>query len=98
MVSRTWQLPKHLRTVIRDHHNFNRLRFDSVSGDNKADTMLAILKMAEHIARVHAVLGKDHEDNEWTQIKAGLFSYLGISEPDFIDISDAVVDTLNMYR
>lgn len=98
MVARTWKLPEHLRIAIRDHHNFDRLSFDTESSNTEADTMLAILKMAEHIARVHAVLGKDHEDREWDSIKAGIFSFLGISEPDFLDISDSVIETLNMYQ
>jgi len=68
MVSRTWKLPEHLRIVIRDHHNFERLSFKVESSNAEADTMLAVLKMAEHIAHVHAALGKDHEDNEWNKI------------------------------
>ncbi|MDH5485246.1 MAG: HDOD domain-containing protein [Gammaproteobacteria bacterium] len=99
MVARTWKLPEHLRIAIRDHHNFDRLSFNYKNNDTdtEADTGLAILKMAEHISKVHIVLGKDHVDNEWEQIKAGLFNYLGISEHDFFDISDSVIDKLNMY-
>ena len=98
MVARTWKLPEHLRIAIRDHHNFERLSFKAESSNTEADTMLAVLKMAEHIAHVHAVLGKDHEDNEWNKIKFGIFEYMGISEPDFIDIEDAVIDKLNMFQ
>lgn len=97
MVARTWKLPEHLRIAIRDHHNFERLSFNSSSKNTEADTMLAILKMAEHISRIHAVLGKDHEDNEWNIIKSDVFVYFGISEPDFHDISDTVIDKLNIY-
>lgn len=97
MVSRTWKLPEHLRIAIRDHHNFDRLSFKDNDYGTEADTILAILKMAEHISHVHAVLGKDHEDNEWNLIKSDIFDFLGISEPDFDDISDAVIEKLNMY-
>jgi HD-like signal output (HDOD) protein len=97
MVSRTWKLPEHLRIAIRDHHNFERLSFKHNDYSTEADTILAILKMAEHISHVHAVLGKDQKDNEWQTIKAGLFDFLGISEPDFEDISDSVIEKLNMY-
>jgi HD-like signal output (HDOD) protein len=97
MVSRVWKLPEHLRIAIRDHHNFERLSFENSEYGTEADTILVILKMAEHIAHVHAVLGKDHEDNEWNKIKYGLFEFLGISEPDFDDISDSVIEKLNMY-
>ncbi len=97
MVSRTWKLPEHLRLAIRDHHNFERLSFKQNNYGSDADTILAILKMAEHISHVHVVLGKDHQDNEWQFIKKGLFEFLGISEPDFEDISDTVIEKLNMY-
>ena len=97
MVSRVWKLPEHLRIAIRDHHNFERLQFKHNDQNTEADTILAILKMAEHISHVHAVLGKDHEDNEWQTIKGGIFDFLGFSEPDFEDISDAVIEKLNMY-
>lgn len=97
MVSRAWKLPEHLRIAIRDHHNFERLSFKQNNYGTEADTILAILKMAEHISHVHAVLGKDHQDNEWQFIKKGLFEFLGISEPDFEYISDSVIEKLNMY-
>ncbi|RDH81560.1 MAG: histidine kinase [endosymbiont of Galathealinum brachiosum] len=97
MVSRAWKLPEHLRIAIRDHHNFERLSFKQNDYSTEADTILAILKMSEHISHVHAVLGKDHEDNEWKSIKTGIFDFLGISEPDFEDISDSVIEKLNMY-
>jgi len=97
MVSRVWKLPEHLRIAIRDHHNFDRLSFKSSNYGTEADTILAILKMAEHISHVYAVLGKDHEDNEWNTIKVNLLDFLGISDFDFDDISHLVIEKLNMY-
>jgi len=97
LVSRTWKLPEHLRIAIRDHHNFERLSFKRNDYDTQADTLLAILKMAEHISHVHSILGKDQQDNEWNIIKTGIFDFMGISEPDFIDISDGVIEKLNLY-
>ena len=97
MVSRAWKLPEHLRIAIRDHHNFDRLSFKQNNYSTEADSILAILKMAEHISHVHSVLGKDQEDNEWQTIKLNIFDLLGISEPDFVDISDSVIEKLNMY-
>lgn len=97
MVSRSWKLPEHLRIAIRDHHNFERLSFKESDYDTEADTILAILKMAEHIAHVHSVLGKDVIDNEWNTIKSDLLDFMGISELDFVNISDSVIEKLNMY-
>jgi len=97
MVSRSWKLPEHLRIAIRDHHNFERLSFKDSDYETEADTVLAILKMAEHIAHVHSTLGKDVVDNEWNTIKTGLLEFMGFSEPDFENISDEVIDKLNIY-
>lgn len=97
MVSRSWRLPEHLRTAIRDHHNFERLSFKDNDYGTEADTTLAILKMAEHISHVHATLGKDQEDNEWNTIKTELLDFMGVSELDFENISDTVIEKLNMY-
>lgn len=97
MVSRSWKLPEHMRVAIRDHHNFERLSFKDSDYGTEADTILAILKMAEHISHVHSVLGKDVEDNEWNTIKSDLLEFMGISELDFESISDSVIEKLNMY-
>ena len=97
MVARTWKLPENMRIAIRDHHNFERLSFKQNQFNTEADTILAILKMAEHIAHVHAVLGKEHRDNEWNTIKNSLFDFLGISEIDYHDIADIITDKLQIY-
>jgi len=97
MVSRAWKLSENLRIAIRDHHNLERLSFKNNEYGTEADTILVILKMAEHISHVHAVLGKDPEDNEWNKIKNSIFEFLGNSEPDFEYISDTVIEKLNMY-
>ncbi|HED33346.1 MAG TPA: HDOD domain-containing protein [Gammaproteobacteria bacterium] len=97
LISRTWKLPEHLRIAIRDHHNFERLSFKRNDYGTEADTMLAILKMSEHISHIHSAPGEDQQDNEWSIIKSDLFDFMGISEPDFIDISDSVIEKLNLY-
>ena len=97
MVSRIWKLPEHLRIAIRDHHNFERLSFKSSNYGTEADTILAILKMSEHISHVHSILGHEREDKEWNSIKANLLDFLGISDFDFDDISHLVIEKLNMY-
>ncbi len=97
MVARAWKLPDSLRTAIRDHHNFERLSFSNNSFSVELDSTLAILKMAEHIAKVYSTLGKQREDKEWQTIKTPIFDFMGISEPDFLDITDSVQDKLNLF-
>lgn len=97
MVARAWKLPDSLRTAIRDHHNFERLSFSNNSFSVELDSTLAILKMAEHIAKVYRTLGKQSEDREWLVIKTPIFDFMGISEPDFLDITDSVKDKLNLF-
>jgi HD-like signal output (HDOD) protein len=45
-------------------------------------TLLAILKMAEHICGNYKILGKQDEDHEWQAIGNEVLAYLGLGEYD----------------
>ncbi len=95
MIAKSWQLPLHLRLIIRDHHNTDHLT-NGLTEDNNANTMMVILKIAEHISRTHLTLGKHEVDHEWGKIKSSILEYLGFSEPDFEELEDYVYDTMGL--
>jgi len=95
LVSRSWKLPKHMRHIIRDHHKISNPNFCFDQQTAESNTMMAILKMAEHTAGLYATLGQNHEDNEWIQIKDKLLDFIGLSDLDFVDIQDHITDMLN---
>ena len=89
-VAKSWGLPQDLCEVISEHHNvehiFKGIHYSS-SYDHSKKTLLAILKMAEHICRLYETLGQQDHDHEWHRIKNELLEYVGFSEIDFEDMS-----------
>ena len=81
-VARSWKLPQHLCEAIANHHNALALFNDEWSAP-QVKTLLAILKMAEHICACHRVLGDQPEDHEWDAVAQLVLEYVGLSEYDF---------------
>lgn len=81
-VARSWKLPLHLCEAIANHHNAMALFSDEWS-DPQIKTLLAILKMAEHICACHRVLGEQPQDHEWDAVAQLVLEYVGLSEYDF---------------
>lgn len=90
-VSKSWNLPADMCEAIAQHHNAARiLSSDNANSDIK--NMIAILKMAEHVAQFyHHVAGKD-VDHEWESIKELVLEYLGLTEYDLDDIISTCQD------
>lgn len=89
-VAKSWHLPMDVCEVIAEHHNaqnvFNSEAVYSYDGGKK--TLLAILKMAEHICGLHEVLGKQREDYEWDAIKPFVLEFVGLSDIDYDGIHE----------
>lgn len=81
-VARSWRLPQPLCDAIANHHNALDL-FSDDWGNPQVKTLLAILKMAEHICACHRVLGEQVEDGEWDVLSQLVLEYVGLSEYDF---------------
>lgn len=90
-LARTWHLDKALCNVIRDHHDAAR-RLDEHArqdDDEREKRLLCLLKMAEQIEFRHAG-GRD--DPEWDAIRDLLLTDCGLSEPDFEDLADEIME------
>jgi HD-like signal output (HDOD) protein len=88
-VARSWKLPQHLCEAIANHHNALALFSDEWS-DPQVKTLLAVLKMAEHICACHRVLGGQPEDHEWDAVAQLVLEYVGLSEYDFECLKDSI--------
>jgi len=97
-VCRYWLLPTDICKVIRDHHSLRCLTFNGKTTDHEYTTLLAVLKMAEHIAGLHNWLGNNDEDYEWEAIKDNLLNYIGLSEADFDNVSAVASDEITQYN
>ena len=58
--------------------------------DAPIKTLLAILKMAEHICACHRVLGGQPEDHEWDSVARLVLDYVGLSDYDFVCLKESI--------
>ncbi|WP_120994895.1 HDOD domain-containing protein [Stutzerimonas urumqiensis] len=88
--AKSWNLPLHLCDAIANHHNALSLFLDDSGRDAQIKTLLAILKMAEHICACHRVLGAQVEDYEWESIERLVLEYVGLSDYDFQNLKESI--------
>jgi HD-like signal output (HDOD) protein len=89
-IAKSWNLPLHLCEVIANHHNALSIFSDDSGRDAQLKTLLAILKMAEHICQTHRILGGQEEDPEWRSIEQLVLEYVGLSEYDFENLKESI--------
>lgn len=80
--AKSWNLPRLLCDVIAEHHSACRYFCQGNQQDSETKTLLAILKIAEHICGNYRILGKQREDYEWQEIGEEVLTYLGLGEYD----------------
>ncbi|TXH88479.1 MAG: HDOD domain-containing protein [Pseudomonas sp.] len=88
--ARSWNLPLYLCEAIANHHNALSFFEDNSGRDAQLKTLMAILKMAEHICASHRVLGNQEEDHEWNCIQSLVLDYVGLSEYDFDNLRESI--------
>ncbi len=81
-VGKSWNLPRYLCEAIHEHHRVDKTFADD-SADPRKKTLLAILKMSEHICGTHRILGDHDTDYEWLRLKDTILIYVGMTEYDF---------------
>jgi HD-like signal output (HDOD) protein len=91
-VAKSWNLPRHICDAIAQHHNVQGVFNEDVSGDSKQKTLLAILKMAEHICGCYRTLGQQNYDYEWEGVQTIILDYVGFTEYDFDTLKDTIRD------
>ena len=90
--ARSWNLPNHLCLAIAEHHNTRQI-FETKDGRNQLQkTLLAILKVAEHICGNYKVLGKQSHDAEWEYSEKDILEHLGLTSYDIDDLKEAFID------
>lgn len=90
--AKSWNLPLHLCEAIASHHNALAIFTEDSSRDAQLKTLLAVLKMAEHICATHKVLGSQAVDHEWQSIEQLVLEYVGLSEYDFENLKESIRD------
>jgi HD-like signal output (HDOD) protein len=91
-IARSWRLPERVCEAIANHHNALSVFNEESSRNTALKNLLAILKMAEHICRCYQVLGRQERDQEWETIRAPLLDYVGLTEYEFDNLREVVLE------
>jgi HD-like signal output (HDOD) protein len=81
-IAKSWNLPKVLCDAIAEHHNCQRHFLGPQQADSESKTLLAILKIAEHICGSFRILGNQTVDHEWEMIGSEVLTHLGLGDYD----------------
>lgn len=81
-IAKSWNLPSYLCEAIHEHHRVE-LSFADDNTDPRKKTLLAILKMAEHMCGTYKILGDQDVDHEWDRVGEAILLYVGMSQYDF---------------
>ncbi len=90
--AKSWNLPKIICESIAEHHN-SRTIFASRDGKSQEKkTLLAVLKIAEHICGNYRLLGKQTEDHEWEDTHNEILEYVGLTHIDMEEMRENFSD------
>lgn len=90
--AKSWNLPPHLCEVIAEHHNAQQIFAKKDGKQAERKTLLAILKIAEHLCGNFRILGQQDEDLEWEVIRQDVLEYTGLSTYDLDQMTENFQD------
>ena len=96
--SKSWNLPTLICQVIAEHHNTHRIFSQKDGRNQQMKTLLAILKVAEHICGNYRIFGHQDTDSEWDNSADDILEHLGLSNYDIDDLKENLSDMgINVY-
>ncbi len=97
LLAYSWGIPKYLCDVILHHHEANRQLDDLLleQDDNIENALMAVLKIAEHVDKLDRGIDPDYE---WQSVSESVLGYMGLSELDFEDLKDELLERLLLER
>ncbi len=88
--TRSWGLPQDIREVILSHHDHQGMLSIDPAGKTTRKNLLVILKVAEHVASIK----RDEMDYEWSRFAPIVNAHLGLSELDYEELRDDLLDLM----
>lgn len=85
-VAKSWLLPARVSQIIRDHHNCTHYFDGSEAMDADDVQLMALLKMAGHMAGIYKRIGGQSVDHEWTQLKPAVLRSLNCSDETYDEL------------
>ncbi|MFP8967623.1 HDOD domain-containing protein [Pokkaliibacter sp. CJK22405] len=90
-MARVWHLPEDLTESILQHHNLAEI-FQGPAVNDKRRSLIAILKVAEHVCGAYRLLGNQSVDREWEGYKEPILEQLHLDEDELADLIDRLND------
>ncbi len=90
--AKSWNLPKQLCDIIAAHHSCKDMFHKESVVKNDSNTLMAILKVAEHICGLHIILGQQQENYEWQMIADEVLEYLHLNEYELEQLQGNLAD------
>lgn len=96
--AKSWNLPAHICTAISAHHNTREIFKNKDGKNHHQKTLLAILKLAEHICGNYKILGMQDSDPEWESSHTDILEHLGMTNYDIEELKENFRDMgVNVY-
>lgn len=86
-VAKSWNLPRHLCEVIADHHNVQQVFAQTGTRAQERKTLLATLKIAEHVCGNFSILGQQEQDHEWQRLQHDVLIHTGLTQYDLEEMA-----------
>lgn len=91
LMAQEWSLPDHIVNAIYNLHYADGI-FESGDLDDMSLDLLAILKCAREIARIH--LRQARGNAEWLQVDSQVLEHLDMDDSEFADLCDTVIESM----
>jgi HD-like signal output (HDOD) protein len=91
-LTRSWKMPKLICDSIGQHHNLQTLFADASHHGSPLLNNVTIMKMAEHIVGLFAILAENQTDREWTELQTPILDYLNLTTDDLDDLTQQCRD------
>ncbi|MBL1141207.1 MAG: HDOD domain-containing protein [Proteobacteria bacterium] len=91
LMTKKWGMNKALREACLYHHDVEYMINEEFRGDEESRKLILISKIASYVANDK----RDENHYEWLKIKDFILYYLGLSEPDFFELSENMRDFLS---
>ncbi|MFO7788809.1 MAG: HDOD domain-containing protein [Halospina sp.] len=86
-VAKSWNLPRHLCEVIAEHHNVQQVFAQTGTRAQERKTLLATLKIAEHVCGNFSILGQQEVDHEWQRLEQDVLIHTGLTQYDLEEMA-----------
>jgi len=83
--AKSWKLDKTLCKIISIHHNSDLFKTANLK-DTTENTLLGVLKIAEHVVGLHRVIGNIETDYEWKKIGENVLLCVGLTSYELDDL------------